>query len=285
MDGIVFVDKPAGITSHDVVDRLRRPAGTRRVGHAGTLDPIATGLLVIGIGKATRALEFFEGLSKEYRVQMRLGVSTDTLDRQGKVEREMDASGIRREKLDAVLRSFLGKYEQEVPAYSAVRVGGEKLYEKARRGEVVAAPRRTVEIHEVELIGFSPPLAEIRVVCSKGCYVRALARDVGARLENLAICEEVRRTKVGPIPVEQAVPLDAIEDGARLLARLLPVDQALAFFPEVRVGLEHQGKFLHGQVLDLRPNASKMRIYGPSGFLGIGASSWDRYIKPLKVLA
>jgi tRNA pseudouridine55 synthase len=284
MDGILLVDKPGGMTSHDVIDELRAKSGIRRIGHGGTLDPIATGLLIVGFGKATRALEFFESLNKEYEVVFRLGVHTDTLDREGKVLREMDPSAIDAGRLETALRSFIGRIEQVVPDYSAVRVKGKKLYERAREGESIEAPRRRVEIFNMELLEFDNPRARVRIACSKGCYVRAIARDVGEKLNNVAICEEVRRTKVGTMTVEEASKLDDLEGSEAIRARIKPVDQALSFLPQVRLGLEHQGRFLHGQVLDLRPTGELMRVYGPDGFLGMGQSSWGKYIKPRKVL-
>jgi tRNA pseudouridine55 synthase len=284
MDGIILIDKPGGMTSHDVVDEMRMRTGLRRIGHGGTLDPIATGLLIVAMGKACRALEFFESLNKEYEVVMRLGVQTDTLDREGKVLKTMDASGIDQPAFEKALKSFIGRIEQTVPDYSAVRVKGKKLYERAREGEPIEAPKRIVEIFNLEVLQFTSPQVHVRIACSKGCYVRAIARDVGEKLGNLAICDEVRRTKVGPFTVQQAAKLDQLSGSEDVKKRLVAVDQALGFLPEVRVGLEHQGRFLHGQVLDLRPSADMMRLYGPDGFLGIGQSSWGRYIKPRKVL-
>jgi tRNA pseudouridine55 synthase len=284
MDGIILIDKPGGMTSHDVVDEMRTKTGIRRIGHGGTLDPIATGLLIVAMGKACRALEFFENLNKEYEVVMRLGVKTDTLDREGKVLATQDASAVDQAGFETALKSFIGRIEQVVPDYSAVRVKGKKLYERAREGEPIEAPKRTVEIFDLQVLEFHNPTARVRIACTKGCYVRAIARDVGDKLGTLAICDEVRRTKVGPFTVEQAAHLDELSGSEDVKKRLRPVDQALGFLPEVRVGLEHQGRFLHGQVLDLRPAADMMRLYGPDGFLGIGQSSWGRYIKPRKVL-
>lgn len=284
MDGIILIDKPGGMTSHDVVDELRLKTGIRRIGHGGTLDPIATGLLIVALGKACRALEFFENLNKEYEVVMRLGVRTDTLDREGKVLQTMEAGSIDRAAFEAALKKFIGRIEQVVPDYSAVRVKGKKLYERAREGEPIEAPKRTVEIFDLEVLEFKNPQSRVRIACTKGCYVRAIARDVGEKLGNLAICDEVRRTRVGPYSVEQASRLDGLSGSDDVKRRVVPVDQALSFLPEIRVGLEHQGRFLHGQVLDLRPAGDMMRLYGPDGFLGIGQSSWGRYIKPRKVL-
>jgi tRNA pseudouridine55 synthase len=284
MNGILFVDKPAGVTSHDVIDDIRKRSKIRRVGHAGTLDPIATGLLIVAVGRATRALEFFEQLDKQYEVKVRLGQQTDTLDRAGKIVKETSCDHVTPDLLDEALGKFRGKISQQVPEFSAVRVQGKKLYERVRSGEKVTPPSREVEIHSLDRLDFELPFFFIRVSCSKGCYVRALARDIAAALDTCALCEEVRRTKIGTIDIEKAAVLEDLGEGEELARKLTPIDQALSFLPEVRLGLEHQGRFLHGQVLDLRPSGKLMRIYGPDGFLGIGASSWDRYIKPRKVL-
>lgn len=283
MEGILFIDKPGDRTSHDVIDDIRRSSKIRRVGHAGTLDPIATGLLIVAVGRACRALEFFEALDKEYELRARLGRDTDTHDRTGKTTREAAFDHVSPEKIDEVLPRFVGKIEQKVPAYSAVRIKGKKLYERVRAGETVEPPTRTVEVHRLERRAYDPPWLDLRVACSKGCYVRALVRDIAAALETCGSVEEVRRTRVGPLRVEDAVPLSDLADEEAVRRRLLPVDRALSFLPEMRLGEEHQGRFLHGQVLDVRPVGKLMRVYGPRGFLGIGASSWDRYIKPRKI--
>lgn len=284
MDGILYIDKPDGMTSHDVVDEVRWRSGIRRVGHAGTLDPIATGLLIVAVGKACRALEFFEALDKEYEVGIRLGEQTDTLDRAGQVVRQAPFQHVTRERLEAAFKPFLGRIKQRVPEFSAVRVQGKKLYERVRSGEHVTPPVREVEVFSLECLDFSPPRFSLRVGCSKGCYVRALARDIAEAVESCATCEEVRRTRIGPHRVRNAHTLGRLGEGEAVAAKLVPVDQALSFLPEARLGLEHQGRFLHGQVLDLAPPGPLMRVYGPDGFLGIGQSSWDRYIKPRKIL-
>lgn len=284
MDGILLVDKPGGMTSHDVVDAVRRIAGIRQVGHAGTLDPMATGLLILGLGRATKVLEFFEGLDKEYRVRVKLGEETDTLDRDGKVLRTADASHVTREAALQALKSFEGEYEQVVPAYSAVRVGGRKLYELARSGQKIQTPSRKVKVFTSELIAFDLPFLEFRVRCSKGCYVRALARDLGERLQTLATCHEVRRIKVGDFAAEAAARLSDLKSRDDLHRYLKPMEQALTFFAEIKVTKDQEAKFLTGQVIDVRPQGELMRIVGPSGFLGIGQQSWNRYIKPRKVL-
>lgn len=284
MEGILFLDKPGGMTSHDVVDAIRKIAGMRQVGHAGTLDPMATGLLILGLGRGTKALEFFEGLDKEYHVKVKFGEETDTLDRDGKVLRTADASHVTREATVQALTSFEGEYDQVVPAYSAVRVQGKKLYELARSGQKVQTPSRKVKIVSNELICFEAPFIEFRVRCTKGCYVRALARDVGERLKTVATCYDVRRLKVGEFAADVSPKLGDLKSKDDLAKHLKPIEQALTFFAEIKVTKDQETKFLTGQVINVKPEGELMRIVGPSGFLGIGQQSWNRYIKPRKVL-
>lgn len=284
MEGILLLDKPGGMTSHDVVDAIRKIAGIRQVGHAGTLDPLATGLLILGLGRGTRVLEFFEGLDKEYQVKVKFGEETDTLDRDGKVLRTADASHVTREAALQALQSFVGEYDQVVPAYSAVRVQGKKLYELARSGRKVETPSRKVKIYSNELIGFEAPFLEFRVRCTKGCYVRALARDLGERLGTVAICYEVRRLKVGEFAADASPRLSDLKTKEDLAKHLKPIDQALTFLAEIKLTQDQETRFLTGQVINVKPQGELMRIFGPSGFLGIGQQSWNRYIKPRKVL-
>ncbi|GIU83897.1 MAG: tRNA pseudouridine synthase B [Acidimicrobiales bacterium] len=202
------VDKPEGVTSHDVVDTIRDGFGCRRVGHAGTLDPPATGVLVIGIGRATRLLRFVTAQTKEYEAEMRLGVETSTLDASGEVVAVHDMSGIRADDVRAVADRFRGRIEQTPPMVSAVRVGGRRLHELARQGREVERPTRVVEIHElsVEPIDETGGLYKLRVRCSSGTYVRSLVADLGAALGGGAHVTRLRRTAVGSFRVEDANP-------------------------------------------------------------------------------
>lgn len=213
MDGVLVIDKPGGMTSHDVVARVRRAAGQRRVGHAGTLDPDATGVLVVALGRATRLMPYLQASRKEYTARAVLGRTTTTLDAAGEVVSEADASAIGRDEVDAALASFVGDIQQIPPMVSAVRVGGERLHVKARRGEVVERAPRPVTIHELELLDFVPGRdAEVafRVVCSTGTYVRTLAADVGERLGVGAHLRTLRRVFSGRFGEADAHPLEAV---------------------------------------------------------------------------
>jgi tRNA pseudouridine55 synthase len=211
--GVVVIDKPAGITSHDVVNMVRKAAGVARVGHAGTLDPFATGVLVIMIGRqATRRSAALSGSDKEYLATVEFGRTTDTLDPTGDFIGRAVKISLDAKKLKKALKSFIGSYTQAVPRFSAVKVGGRKLYEKARRGEQFQPPRRKVIIRQIELLdlfesreGF--PQAKIRVVCSAGTYLRSLARDLGERLGAPAYLVALRRLRQGAFTLAQAVPL------------------------------------------------------------------------------
>lgn len=204
VSGFLLVDKPSGWTSHDVVAEVRRLVGRKKVGHGGTLDPMATGLLVLGLGQATRLLRFVQQLPKEYLARAVLGVATDTLDAEGAVLwREPMQVG--EEDLARVLPRFVGRIVQVPPMVSALRMEGRRLYELARQGEEVDREGRPVEVHELDLIEFAPgeyPEATLRVVCGKGTYVRALADDIGKALGGRAHLAELRRTRVGSFSAE-----------------------------------------------------------------------------------
>lgn len=202
--GFLLVDKPAGPTSHDVVDMIRRALKTSRVGHAGTLDPFATGLLIVGVGAATKSLSRFVGLDKTYEAVIRLGAVSDTMDRTGRIEQQA-CSVVSEPAVREVLERFLGAQDQVPPMYSAKKVGGKKLYELAREGAEVERKPVRVTIHELELLSYDWPYLTIRARVSSGTYVRALAHDVGIALGCGAYLEELRRTRIGPHDVKDAV--------------------------------------------------------------------------------
>ncbi len=226
MNGLFIVDKEAGMTSRDVVNAIIRKTETGKVGHTGTLDPIATGVLVICVGKATKFVEFLSATEKEYEARICLGKETDTLDRTGTVLKE-ELVSLSDEEIDSTLMHFLGSYEQEVPKYSAVKVAGKKLYEYARAGKEVSLPKRVVEIKKIERI--TPVQREngkiyfsIRVVVSKGTYIRSLIRDIATSLHTIGTMEELRRTRQGDFGIERAIPLDDLH-----LTDLIPISKFL----------------------------------------------------------
>jgi tRNA pseudouridine55 synthase len=228
--GVLVVDKPSGPTSHDVVGRLRRLLRTRAVGHAGTLDPMATGVLVIGVGEGTKLLSHLSGADKAYVANVRLGETTDSLDAQGQVIETAAVPDLSFEQIADVAQQFLGPQVQRVPEISAVRVDGQRLYDRARRGEVVHAPERNVVVHELEVMRVALPEIVLRVRCAKGFYVRALARDLALALGSVGHLTQLRRTHSGEFGLEDAAPPEALSldaGGAALQARLLPLSAAL----------------------------------------------------------
>lgn len=248
--GILRVDKPVGPTSHDVVARARRALGTRRVGHTGTLDPFASGLLLLLVGNATRLSEVLTGLPKSYEAEARLGERTDTDDREGVVvESRGGWEALDEASIGTVLRTFLGPQSQVPPAFSAKKVGGEAMHRRARRGEIVELPAVPVEVLGLELQEWSPPLLRFRVECSSGTYIRALARDIGEVLGVGAHLTQLRRTRVGEHRVVDAVPAGALDDPARVARAWLAPREALRHLPAIDVTVEEAARLRLGQSL------------------------------------
>lgn len=245
---VLPVDKPEGPTSHDVVALARRALGTRKIGHTGTLDPFASGLLVLCVGRATRLAEYLTGLPKSYVAEARLGVETDTLDREGRVVAETDVwAGLTRDEIESATTALVGEIEQVPPQFSAKKVGGEAMHRKARRGETVELPPVPVTIYALEVHEVDLPRVTFSVRCSSGTYVRALARDLGAGLGVGAHLTALRRTAVGGLDVERAASLDAL-DVVEVVeaARLSPVD-ALAHLARIEVDADAARRIRHGQ--------------------------------------
>jgi tRNA pseudouridine55 synthase len=247
-DGLLVVDKPAGWTSHDVVARIRRLAGIRRVGHAGTLDPMATGVLVIGVGRGTRLLGHLALADKDYDATMRLGVITSTDDADGVVVAECDASGVGDHALEMAMKKFVGDIEQVPSAVSAVKVDGERAYKRARRGEDVQLAARPVQVARFDVIARRGDDVDVAVSCSTGTYVRALARDVGAALGVGAHLIALRRTRVGGFGIDIARTLDEL---AADLGIVPLADAVAAAFPRVDVSEQDARRLTFGQRVDV----------------------------------
>jgi tRNA pseudouridine55 synthase len=215
MDGVIVIDKPGGMTSHDVVDEVRRRLKTRKVGHGGTLDPDATGVLVVGVGRATRLLSYSQEGAKRYTAVARFGITTSTQDASGEVVASQDAT-LTAVDVERALKAFEGEIEQVPPMVSAVKVGGERLYKKARRGETVERAPRTVTVYDIALTDFSSdgPRATLDVSCSAGTYVRTLVHDLGTSLGCGAHLESLRRTEAGGFTEADAVALDDVDERA-----------------------------------------------------------------------
>lgn len=209
--GFILIDKPKGMTSHDVVDKLRKITGIRKIGHAGTLDPIATGLLILGIGReATKKLADFQKLKKEYVAKIRLGVISDTFDIEGKIEKRKNIKIPSEKEIKNVLIRFLGKIKQVPPKLSAKKIKGKKAYELARKGIEVKLKPVEVEIYKIEILNYSWPYLEIKVNCSSGTYIRTLANDIGEKLDCGGLVKELKRTKIEEFSVKNAVFLSRV---------------------------------------------------------------------------
>lgn len=258
-EGLLLIDKPGGVTSHDAIDAVRRALGTRKVGHAGTLDPLATGLLLVGVGRATRLLRFLGDLDKEYEGTGRLGEETDTLDAEGTVIRSAVVD-VSEEDVRAAARALVGEIEQVPPAFSAVKVGGRRLYESARRGEPLEAPPRPVRVDVFDVRRFDGRDFDFRVVCSSGTYVRSLVAEVGTRLGCGAHLIRLVRTAIGPFRVEAAAPPDRPGEP-------LPVEAAVNHLPRVDVGAEEAAAAAHGRPLGPAGVAGPHAVFGPNGSL------------------
>lgn len=290
--GLLNVHKPAGPTSHDIVAAVRRGTGVRRVGHAGTLDPLAQGVLVLALGQATRLLEYLAGSNKQYDARLQLGVETDTYDAEGEVLRREDVPAtLTAEEVAAALASFRGDIQQVPPAYSALKVGGRAAYARARAGEQVELKPRRVTIYELELTRFDPPFVDLRVVCSAGTYIRSLAHDLGQALGTGAMLAGLVRTASGSFTLAGAVPWPALTRGfdeGSWREFLLPADLALESAPQVRLGAEGLQDLIHGRAIaGDAVQGGLARAYAPDGqFVGVlegdpAAGVW----RPRKVLA
>ena len=278
MRGFVLVDKREGPTSHDIVDQVRGALGVKRVGHAGTLDPMASGLLVIGVGPATRLLSYVQRLPKVYETTGRLGVRTTTLDAAGDVVSQ-SAVDIGADEVVSAAAEFVGEIEQIPPAHSAVKVGGERAYRRARKGERVEIAARRVTVHSFEITRVARDEFDARIECSSGTYVRTLVADLGDRLGCGAHIVALRRTSVGHLRVTDAVPPDRVDE-----ASLLPVEDALAHLPRIDVDEEAAVRAGHGRPIETdRPSFDEVLVCGPDGAIGVFRSAGG-VLRPVTVL-
>ena len=269
--GIIIIDKPEGWTSQDVAAKLRGVFHERRVGHGGTLDPMATGVLPIFIGRATRAVEFFESAEKEYVAGLRLGIQTNTQDTTGEVLEERPVS-VTREQVEAVLKPFLGPQEQVPPMYSAIKIGVKKLYELARQGKTVERKARKIELLELELLEGEGTDWKFRVRCSKGTYVRTLCHDIGRALGCGGCMSSLPRTKAGCYGLAQAVTMEELVSMKDPEARLLPVDSLFADLPKAVIHENQRKAVCNGAAVKASALADgDYRVYAHDGtFLMVG---------------
>ncbi len=280
MDGVLVIDKPEGPTSHDVVARARRILGLRQIGHTGTLDPMATGVLPLAVGRATRLVQFLTGTDKSYDATVRLGLVTDTYDRLGtSVSSAAPASWPGAADLERALDVFRGSFLQAPPPYSAKKIDGIRAYDRARRGDTSILPAPVlVHVRSLELLGYDPPLVRVRLTCSPGFYVRSLAHDLGSRLGTGAILDALRRTASGAFTLQQALPVESLADPARVAATLVPLAGLLAGWPSAVLAAGGMERVAHGR--DVGPEdlakppgdgdgsaVSHVRLLSPAGDL------------------
>ena len=264
MNGIVIVDKPQGWTSQDVTARLRRVFNTRRIGHGGTLDPMATGVLPVFVGRATRGVEFFEHAEKTYETVLRLGITTDTEDISGTVLTEQDAF-VTGEQLEEVLANFRGEILQVPPMYSALKVGGQKLVDLARKGKEVERQPRPITIHELRLLGMDTDGIHLRVRCSKGTYIRTLCKDIGEALGCGGCMAALRRVQAGEYTIDEAVPLQSLLETEDPEPYLRPVDTMFRQYDAITLTEKQELRCRNGNSFSITLPDGTYRAYGKNG--------------------
>ena len=264
MNGIVIVDKPQGWTSQDVTARLRRVFNTRRIGHGGTLDPMATGVLPVFVGRATRGVEFFEHAEKVYETVLRPGITTDTEDITGTVLTQTDAT-ITAEMVEAVLPQFRGEILQIPPMYSALKINGQKLCDLARKGREVERQPRPITIHELTLLGVDEAGIQLRVRCSKGTYIRTLCKDIGQALGCGGCMAALRRVQAGEYTITESVPLEVLLETAEPEQYLRPVDSMFRNLPAVTLSPKQEIRCRNGNSFSISMEDGTYRAYGQNG--------------------
>ncbi len=264
MNGIVIIDKPEGWTSNDVVSKLRGVLRTRRIGHGGTLDPMATGVLPVFVGRATRGVEFFEHAEKTYETVIQLGIATDTEDITGTVLEEKSVN-VTQEAFMAVLEQFRGNILQIPPMYSALKVNGQKLYDLARKGKEVERQPRPITIFDLTCLEFNGNTANLRVRCSKGTYIRTLCKDIGAALGCGGCMAQLRRVQAGEYTIGEAVPLAELIEAADPEKYLRPVDTMFASLPAVNLTPNQEKRCRNGNSFTVAMEDGTYRAYGQNG--------------------
>lgn len=284
---VLLVDKPAGPTSHDVVAVVRTSLGGVKAGHAGTLDPFATGLLVVATGRATRILEYLAGLDKEYEAEAVMGVATETADPEGeKIATDDHWRTLDEDRIRAEAQAMTGRLRQVPPAYSAVKVGGVPAHRRARRGETVRLAARTATVHEWDVTAVDLPCVRFRVSCSSGTYVRSLAVDLGRRLGTACHLSALRRTRVGTFGCERAASLESIREGRLPPSARLSAASALDHLPQVVVSPDDVRRLAMGRtVSSSAPEAERAAVVSPDRELVAVGAVRDGTLRPRKVFA
>lgn len=295
MDGILIIHKPLGITSHDVVARIRKLLKQKRVGHTGTLDPLASGVLPICLGQATRVAEYLSESGKAYQAQITFGTVTDTYDAEGTITRTVDTTGLQRHQIEQILPRFLGQQQQQPPRYSAIKIQGQPAYKLARAGETVEIEARTIDITHLQILGWQSPQLSLAIECSKGTYIRSLAYDLGEQTGYGAHLSALQRTRSGPFTIADSITLEQLAIAAEqgdVASHLLPADRALEHWPALFLDEDTAQRVLHGNTFtyylpDRSAKTALARVYDARRqFLAI--ASWDekqQIWQPKKVMA
>ncbi len=281
MNGIVIVDKPADWTSQDVVSKLRGVFRTKRIGHGGTLDPMATGVLPVFVGRATRGVEFFEHAQKTYETVLRLGVITNTEDITGEVLENREVN-ISEEEFLQILDKFRGEIQQIPPMYSALKINGQKLCDLARRGKEVERKPRTITIHRLECLSFDGDTATLRVTCSKGTYIRTLCKDIGEALGCGGCMESLRRTAAGAYTIEESVPLAQLVAAENPEVYLRPVDSMFDSYPAVTLTEKQVLRCRNGNSFSMDLSDGTYRAYSPDGEFLMLAKAEENVMSTIK---
>lgn len=288
--GILLVDKPQGWTSHDVVAKVRGFARQRQIGHTGTLDPMATGLLVLCLGNATRLVEYMTGHDKTYVGEITLGISTTTDDAEGDVLEERAVPELSSDLLRSLESRFTGELSQRPPAFSAIKVAGQRAYAVARKGGEPALEPRRVHVHGISLRPLGPSTLAIAVQCGAGTYIRSIARDLGEAMGSAGHLSALRRTTAGPFSIVDALPIESLQglaDAGRLGVVISPLDEGITTLDAAIIGPEHASALAHGRRISIssRAESEPLRVYTTEGeFIGIGRISGDGVLQPMKVL-
>ena len=283
MNGLLVLDKPGGLTSREALDRVKRwfPKRTK-IGHTGTLDPLATGVLVVCVGAATRLADHVQAMGKSYDSRFRLGATSTTDDADGEIRVDESATAPSRERIETALAEFIGLVEQMPPAFSALKVGGRRAHDLARKGDVVPLAARPVALHSIRVLRYEWPYLEVAIDCGKGTYIRSIARDLGEKLGVGGFVEMLRRTRVGPFTPARGVTIDATREEVH--AKLLPLMAALGDIPQVRITAEQEVKLRQGQTIPSEQAAGEVAILNERGGL-IAIADANRGLHPRIVLA
>ncbi len=282
MDGFLCIDKTPGITSRDVVNQVQRLVRPAKVGHAGTLDPLATGVLVVALGRATRLIQYVQRMPKHYEASFVLGQTSDTEDVSGHVIiREIDEYPTK-DDVQRACERFVGTISQRPPKFSALKVNGKRAYELARRGEPVELKKRSVTIHRIVLHQFDFPNLEISVICGGGTYIRSLGHDIGEELGTGAVMSRLRRTAIGSFTLEGSLPAHAIESAEDVAKNLQPLMVAVQQMPKVQLSEQQQAAIRHGQLIDLGPDEVRGELTAVSGgrLLAVLSRTSDSRFRP-----